>query len=159
MIDLRSMTQEEFMAFSEWSIEHYAEDLILSGKENPEVAAKQSSAEFYDILPDGLATPLAHLLIIQDDRLNFVGKIWYQIFLPDDRTAFICDFLIEEQYRGKGYGQAALEKIETDARTKGCEKIALNVFMFNTPAFQLYQKCGYRIVKQHDENCIMEKEL
>lgn len=53
------------------------------------------------------------------------------------------DFLfVEESCRGKGYGKALLEQVETVAREKGARRILLNTYSFQAPKF--YPKLGYR---------------
>jgi len=51
---------------------------------------------------------------------------------------------IEEQERGRGYGRAAMELAEKEARRRGLERLELNVFGDNHAARSLYRSLGYR---------------
>ena len=56
---------------------------------------------------------------------------------------FIYDVEIDEAHRGKGYGRAAMELAEEQARALGIGRIELNVFGGNEVARKLYLSLGY----------------
>lgn len=86
-------------------------------------------------------------LIYQDGQL--VGEMDYQIdpkhvLKKETGTAWIGIILGEENARGKGIGQQALQYLEEEIRKQGLKRIELGVFEFNTGAIRLYQKAGYQ---------------
>ncbi len=59
------------------------------------------------------------------------------------QVIFIYDVEIDEAHRGKGYGRAAMELAEEQARALGIGRIELNVFGGNEVARKLYLSLGY----------------
>jgi GNAT superfamily N-acetyltransferase len=57
--------------------------------------------------------------------------------------------LIQEQFRGRGYGQQLLALAEEEARKRGATKVHLDTFSFQAPGF--YEKYGYEVFGQLDE--------
>jgi ribosomal protein S18 acetylase RimI-like enzyme len=72
-----------------------------------------------------------------------IGKI--KIEYGDD-AAFIYGFGILPDYRGKGYGKAALKKTLQIIQQKNITNIALDVVCTNNNALHLYQACGFEEV-------------
>ncbi|WP_449603204.1 GNAT family N-acetyltransferase, partial [Paenibacillus sp. Marseille-Q9583] len=66
-----------------------------------------------------------------------IGFIWYE---KEDTSGFICDFLVKQNYRNKGYGFETMKLIEQEAKDKGIRKLRLSVVNFNEPAYNLYKK-------------------
>jgi len=60
------------------------------------------------------------------------------------RDAFVDEFYLREQYRGRGWGQAAMLYIEEAARADGIRALHLEVVEQNTIALELYRKLGFR---------------
>ena len=86
-------------------------------------------------------------LIYQNGQL--VGEMDYQIdpkhlLKKETGTGWIGIILGEENARGKGIGQQALQYLEEEIRKQGLKRIELGVFEFNTGAIRLYQKAGYQ---------------
>lgn len=50
---------------------------------------------------------------------------------------------VSDELRGKGYGRQLMEKMESEAKKRGCHAIYLNSFSFQGASF--YQKLGYQI--------------
>ncbi len=50
---------------------------------------------------------------------------------------------MQEQLRGRGYGQVLLAAAEQEAKQRGCKHVFLDTFSFQSPQF--YQKRGYRV--------------
>ncbi|MFL5942455.1 MAG: GNAT family N-acetyltransferase [Gaiellaceae bacterium] len=67
---------------------------------------------------------------------------------------FVYDVYLDERYRGRGYGRAAMLLAEDEARRRGIGRVALNVFGGNAAARSLYRSLGY------EENAVsMSKKL
>ncbi len=84
-----------------------------------------------------------------------VGNLWLaereDSFQPG---LFVYNVFVEDAHRGRGYGKAAMLVAEEEARRRGLERVALNVFGGNAVARELYLSLGY------EENAIaMSKKL
>jgi ribosomal protein S18 acetylase RimI-like enzyme len=136
-------------AFEAWlaeSIHGYADDKARAGIWSAERALELSQKEFATLLPAGLKTPENHLFSIFDaEHVVPVGMIWFaEVARATHREAFIYDFHIDERFRGKGHGAAALAALETEVLRHGLTRISLHTFGDN-PAQRLYQRCGFRV--------------
>ena len=84
-----------------------------------------------------------------------VGELWLcerdgQMF----HDLFVYEIRIDSQHRGKGYGKAAMLLAEEEARSRGLDRVSLNVFGGNEVARNLYRSLGY------EENAVaMSKKL
>jgi ribosomal protein S18 acetylase RimI-like enzyme len=56
---------------------------------------------------------------------------------------FIYDIEVDEAFRGRGYGRAALLALEPLARELGYDTVGLHVFGDNEVARNLYRTSGY----------------
>ena len=59
------------------------------------------------------------------------------------RDAFVDEFYLREEYRGRGWGRAAMEFVEGAARAGGIRTLHLEVVRKNTSALQVYRKLGF----------------
>ncbi|MBQ9827285.1 MAG: GNAT family N-acetyltransferase [Lachnospiraceae bacterium] len=161
MITLRKMTGEEFLRFKEYSIAGYAEDLINGQGLSREEALAEAEREFDGTLTEGPETEGQYVMTILDARSGEdVGNIWFLIEEEEGvRQAWLCDFLIYEEQRRKGYGKAALDEMERVAKAAGCAKSALYVWDHNPAGCSLYRKCGYAVFIHENGGAVMKKEL
>ena len=60
--------------------------------------------------------------------------------------AQICNIAVLQDYRRQGIASRLLKVVEEFSATQGCERSELEVNTSNTPAVELYKKCGYEIV-------------
>ena len=58
-------------------------------------------------------------------------------------TADIGNIAVAENYRGGGIGTALVQKLCEKAKTRGAEKVFLEVRVSNSAAMKLYLKCGF----------------
>ena len=57
---------------------------------------------------------------------------------------FLSKIYILKEYRGQGFGKAAMQFIGQQARNLRCSRIALTVNKNNSKSIQAYQKMGFR---------------
>lgn len=57
--------------------------------------------------------------------------------------------LIQEEFRGRGYGQQLLALAEEEAQKRGATKVHVDTFSFQAPGF--YQKYGYEVFGQLED--------
>jgi GNAT superfamily N-acetyltransferase len=60
------------------------------------------------------------------------------------RDAFVDEFFLREQYRGRGWGQKTMAFLEGAAQNFGVCALHLEVVEENAAALQLYTKLGFR---------------
>ena len=146
MIKLEPLQQEDFERFLERGIRDYAEDHVRNGNWSPEGSLERSRKEFEHYLPDGIHSKEQYLYSITHENGNKVGVLWVQV---KDRKAFIFDFIIDEAFRGKGYGKQALAAMDEKLKSMNAESVELHVFGDNIAAQELYKKAGFQITGIH----------
>ena len=60
------------------------------------------------------------------------------------RDAFVDEFYLREEYRGRGWGRATMAFVEDAARDAGIRALHLEVVRENAAALELYQETGFR---------------
>jgi ribosomal protein S18 acetylase RimI-like enzyme len=147
MIKLIPIEQADYDIFLKQEIVEYANDHVTNGNWKAEEALEKSRKEFEQYLPDGPRSKDQFVFTIFEDGTNRkLGVLWVQVKMDEPgRKAFIFDFIIEEQFRGKGYGKQALAALDEKLIELGSESVGLHVFGHNTNAFELYKKMGYEV--------------
>ena len=59
------------------------------------------------------------------------------------RDAFVDEFYLRKEYRGRGWGRQTMAFLEDAARAAGTRALHLEVVEGNTSALQLYRKLGF----------------
>lgn len=94
-----------------------------------------------------------------DDMI--VGAVWVRIMNDyghiDDETPSLAISLYKE-YRGFGIGTAMMKEILTLLKSHGYSRVSLSVQKANYAA-KLYQKVGFEIVRENEEEYIMVYHL
>lgn len=57
---------------------------------------------------------------------------------------------ISTDVQGRGFGRAMVNRVVSDVREYGAQRLRLNVNIYNTPAINFYEKYGFR--KAYDED-------
>lgn len=156
MVALARIEQRDFEEFLEKAIHDYAQEKIISGNWMADEALEKSRAEFMSLLPDGLQTKDQFVYSVLDEDTNLsIGVLWVQVKMGEfHRKAFICDFVIQPEFRGNGFGKQALQALDKKLKEMGVTSVSLHVFAHNTNAITLYEKAGYKAT-----NLYMGKEL
>ncbi|HCR41195.1 MAG TPA: hypothetical protein DIW41_09875, partial [Lachnospiraceae bacterium] len=145
----------------EYSINNHASELMKEMDISFEDALSQTEAEVQEMLPDGMNTKDNSLMVIEDiPGSRNVGSIWYLYEVTDGvQQIFLCDFVIDESERKKGYATEALSVMERNAIEYGCKVSVLFVAKENEPAQKLYAKCGYIFHREQDDGMYLKKKL
>jgi ribosomal protein S18 acetylase RimI-like enzyme len=155
-LSLRPLSDAEFETWYPAMRDGYAEDMVRDAGLEPERAAQMAATQMEQLFPGRAPSPEQLVYVVEADGER-VGDLWLC-----DRTGkdgfqpalFIYFVGIDSEHRGKGYGRAAMELAESEARRLGIDRIALNVFGRNEVARNLYRSLGY------EENAVsMSKKL
>ncbi len=158
-VTIRSMTEQEFETFRQWSVENHTKELMEEYHLPDEAAAQEAVAELTGMLPQGIHTDHNHLMTILEDT-EAAGFIWtlHEEF-QGRKQSFLCDFVIFQAKRRQGYATAALKLVEEAAVEAGCQESVLFVRDDNAAARALYRKCGYQVLRQKDYGKFMVKQI
>ena len=132
------MEEVEFVAWLPLLRDDYAEDLVRDYGMSADKARAQAVAEI-----DGHRSAEHSVFVIEVER-EPVGHLW----LVERRDAYeptlvVYDIDVDESYRGRGYGKAAMVLAEEEARRRGLTRIALHVGARNDGARNLYRSLGF----------------
>ena len=142
---LRRPTADEYQAWSALELEGYISEIVASGTMSCPAAEDQARREDAELLPQGLDTP-GQLIFRLEAEGQPVGWLWLALQRPhgDPGVGFIYNIVVDETFRGRGYGREAMELAEEEAKRHGLRALALNVFGHNRVAWDLYLSLGYR---------------
>ena len=86
---------------------------------------------------------LAWLILDGDVAVGYVVLCFGYSLEWLGRDAFVDEFYLREEYRGRGWGRQTMAFLEEAARTAGTRALHLEVVEGNTSALQLYRKLGF----------------
>ncbi len=154
-VTLRRPTAEEYGGWSATSLQEYIDDIVASGSMSRQAAEEKGRRDSAELLPLGLDTP-GHLIFRVETDGQAIGWLWMALQNPraEAGVGFIYDISVDEAARGRGYGRAAMQLAEEEARHNHLHALALNVFGQNEVARGLYTGLGYR-----ETSVQMRKEL
>lgn len=147
MVSFRSMTQEDYLAYLEYFIPDYADEIGSNYGMSKSDSLARARHEISELLPEGVNTHGQILLSIVA-KLNLserhVGYLWYK---PDAemRTVFIYDFYIFNSFQGEGLGKKSLRAFEESLQGKGFKEIRLRVAGDNARALHIYESSGFGV--------------
>ena len=145
MVRLVPMTEAEFAAYVAKALPEYAKAHLDAGDCDESDAMTLAKADYDDLLPEGLATKGQHLYTIHaDGEAGAIGMLW---FASRERrgknSAYIYDFQVRPELRGRGYGTATLAVLDEMLLSMGIRRVSLNVFGWNSGARALYERQGF----------------
>jgi ribosomal protein S18 acetylase RimI-like enzyme len=142
-LQLRAMRDDEYATWYDLEIEEYGRDIAEHGDTPADAAHRKAVADMAEALPEGLATPKHWVFVLEVDGAP-AGRLWLAEREIDGRRAmFIFDIHLDEAYRGRGLGRAAMQLAERETLARGIHRIELSVFGGNTVARALYLSLGY----------------
>lgn len=74
--------------------------------------------------------------------------------LPDGCVVMVY---VRAAARGKGLAQALMQRVRDEARARGMPRLWLHVASGNRPAQSLYERLGYRVEGQADDDFVMAR--
>jgi ribosomal protein S18 acetylase RimI-like enzyme len=141
-VRLEPMSPAAFAAYLEGSAREYAAERQAAGEplEDAERIAEQTMVE---LLPEGLGTAGQHLFTTYADGTD-AGLLW---LATDRAVVYVYDVEILDGLRGRGLGRAVMNAAAAWSAERGAPAIGLNVFSHNHTARRLYDRLGYRVVR------------
>ncbi len=113
------------------------------------------------VYTDGFGLRSGDNCLVADVEGSVVGAVWTRIMDDyghvDDETPSFAISLYRD-YRGRGIGTRLMEEILGLLRAQGYRRASLAVQKANY-AVKMYQKTGFRIVDENDEEFIMVCEI
>lgn len=88
-----------------------------------------------------------YYLISPGGSLKSENPIGYFDFYQKEDLVFISKIYVKQQYRGRGFGAAALAFISERAKEMDIKKLQLTVNKYNQGAIKAYKKTGFVNVK------------
>jgi len=152
---LRPLRDDEFDAWHAAAKAGYAASIEHDGGAPHELARQKAERDISRLLPDRRVPDDHAVFVVEDGAGAAVGRLW--VAEQDGETGralFVYEVAIDPAARRRGYGRRAMEFAEQEARRRGLDRIALNVFGGNDPARRLYRSLGYR-----EAAVFMEKRL
>ena len=110
---------------------------------------------------DDFGTGKADYCIVADDNGKVIGAVWTRIMddyghVDDDTPSFAIS--LYKEYRGQGIGTRMMREMLALLKEKGYKQASLAVQKANY-AVWMYEKVGFKIVDENDEEYIMVCEL
>ena len=139
------MTEDELAAYRDGAVATYARSREEAG-ESPALARATSEASFAELLPDGRPGEGQHLFTVRTGGER-ADLLWVCERWP--AQAFVYDVEIDEAFRGRGLGAAAMVHAARWTRERGLAWLGLNVFGPNVHARDLYERLGYAVEEEH----------
>ncbi|WP_129305621.1 GNAT family N-acetyltransferase [Streptomyces sp. L2] len=145
-VTARPMTPAEYPGWLAAEKASYADDIARSGARSREEAVRKSDRDFAELIPDGLAAPDNTFLVLEAAGAP-IGTGWLcHRHLPG--VTYGYSLHIEERYRGKGYGRAAMAAGERATLAAGDTALMFTVWGGNEVAMNLYTSAGYQVVEE-----------
>ena len=73
-----------------------------------------------------------------DNKMIAVSGYWISRMLYCGRYLQVSNLVVDENFRGRGYGQKILNYLENKARNLSCDKMVLDSFTENKKSHSLY---------------------
>jgi diamine N-acetyltransferase len=133
-ISLREITQENFFVCMHLSVRD----------DQPFVASNAFSVAESKIFPGWITNAIYY-----DEEM--VGFMMYTMDY-DENELYLCRFMVDQKYQGKGYGKAALDILKEIAMgDEKIHKITLSTSPANANGIRIYEKFGFVDMKYMEE--------
>lgn len=93
------------------------------------------------------------ILLLEEKDIT-IGYIMFRCNEKLNKSLWIDQFYIENEYRNKGYGKSLLNEVKKHAKNKGINRIELNCWTFNNNALEFYRHLGFK-----EQRIVFESEI
>ena len=140
---IRPIREDEFDAWLRAAQAGYEESMRVHGGMSAEAARRRAAADVDALFPAGAPAGGQLVYVLEADGER-VGDLWLAEREQDGgRILWVYAVEVDDRYRGRGYGRAAMVFAEEEAERRGLAGVALNVFGGNEVARGLYRSLGY----------------
>lgn len=143
MAEITLFTKKDIPGFVEFRHKSKKESPFLNDS-NVELATDQQSEYSTD-------DKKAYLL---KDKGNIIGQLFIK-YHPKTNTVGLGLISVLQEYQGKGYAKKLLALVDQYAKEKKAKEIELYVDKANDTAMKVYEKMGYKKLKDHGKNRIV----
>lgn len=97
---------------------------------------------------------LAVMWVAESPGIGITGQAFVQLKMADRscadgrHRAYLHSFRVRPEFRDQGLGTAIMQHVEDDLFRRGFKALTLNVAGDNSGAMRLYNRLGYRILKE-----------
>ena len=155
-LKIRSMRKEEYYLLEDFL---YEAIFIPAGAEKPSKEIIKN--EELQVYIKNFGNYKDDNCVVAEYNNKIVGACWTRIMNDyghiDNETPSFAISLYEE-YRGKGIGTELMKSMLMLLKNKGYKKASLSV-QKNNYAVKMYEKVGFKVVNENDEEYIMLSEL
>ena len=144
---LRVMENEEFPGYCEYFIDDYSREIVQNYGHSIDFAIELAKKDLDDCFPRGLKSENQSLLCLETligGQSTVVGYLWHSV-KREEKSTFIYDFYVSDEYRGKGFGKQAISLLENKMISIGINQIKLRVAYHNERTLKLYKDVGFSI--------------
>jgi ribosomal protein S18 acetylase RimI-like enzyme len=121
----------------------YRQQLLITGFTSDEASLNIEQNE-KALFVNGAPNDDQRFFDVMDDETK-VGTLW--LATREERSAgewYVYDIVIDEEFRGKGFGRSTMQAAEDYVKSHGGTKLGLNVFGTNAVARGLYESLDYK---------------
>jgi ribosomal protein S18 acetylase RimI-like enzyme len=140
LVVLPDQDLEEWLALM-WA--DYRSQLLGAGFSSEEASLniEQNGKTLFD---NGVPNDDQRVFHVMDEEVK-VGSLWLATREKQNTGEwYVYDIMIDEEYRGKGFGRSTMRVAEDYVKSQGGTILELNVFGPNAVARGLYESLGYK---------------
>jgi ribosomal protein S18 acetylase RimI-like enzyme len=143
-LELKEMGPKRVAEYLARAKADYVDELVRAGRSR-EVAQQNADKSMDEAFAAGKPIAGNEIFDLVDGDAT-VGLLW--LGPQDDATYWVMDIEVDEAFRRKGYGRAAMILAEDRVRELGLPYLGLNVFGHNPNARALYASLGYETTSE-----------
>lgn len=153
---IREMTAQEYPLLDDFL---YEAIFVPEGVEPPSKSIITASE--LQVYVKGFGASKDDFALVAEVESKIIGAVWVRIMNDyghiDDKTPSLAISLYKK-YRGQGIGYSLIKEMLSLLQTHGYKHVSLSVQKANYAA-KLYQKIGFRIIKEIGDEWIMTYNL
>lgn len=139
MVQVREMTNEEFLHYAEFSFENFIKEMAAS-------SGKSTSAVRQEMGGPPTQRGSGDLWLVIEYTGSPVGFIWVQL-MPEKCEAFGYDIYLDPKFRDQKIGRSAMLSMKGLLQSRGIRVVRICVFEENLRARHLYKSLGFTETK------------
>lgn len=155
-VHLREADSAEKAEFLRLITAHFADTLAENGVFSESWSYSGAEGILAEI---GADKQSEHYYMAADADCGTAGFIWYRTSEDTVKYAYTVYLYINEELRGRGFGESILRELEKRAAEQGICELRLCVWKSNPAAMRLYGRLGYRVYDDGDRKMYMKKQL